>query len=159
VNTSARVLKILRQAKRLAREYYNLTRRPLGVTGEVAEYEAVRLLRLKLAPVRQPGFDATRKTSRGVRRFQIKGRRILADSKPGQRMGSIRLKHEWDAVLLVVLNSTFDAVAIYQAERAPIRRALIAPGSKARNERGALSVDKFIAIGKQVWPPAHRRSR
>jgi len=62
-------------------------------------------------------------------------------------------------VLLVVLNSAFDAVAIYQAERAPIRRALIAPGSKARNERGALSVNKFIAIGKQVWPPARLRSQ
>ena len=106
MNTAARVIRILREAKRLAREYYNVTRRPLGVTGEVAEYEAVRLLRLKLAPPRQAGFDATRKTSRGVRRFQIKGRRILPDSKPGQRMGSIRLKHEWDAVLLVVLNST-----------------------------------------------------
>ena len=100
MNTSARVIKILHEAKRLAREYYNVTRRPLGVTGEVAEYEAVRLLRLKLAPPRQAGFDATRKTSRGVRRFQIKGRRILPDSKPGQRMGSIRVKHEWDAELL-----------------------------------------------------------
>ncbi len=37
MNTSARVIRILREAKRLAREYYNLTRRPLGVTGEVAE--------------------------------------------------------------------------------------------------------------------------
>lgn len=153
---SERIIRILREAKQLAVDYYSLTKRPLGVTGEVAEYEAVRLLHLTLAPVRQAGYDATRKTRQGVRRFQIKGRRILVNSKPGQRIGSIRLNHEWDAVLLVILNSAFDAVAIYEADRARIARALMAPGSKARNERGALSVSKFIAIGKKVWPKNRR---
>ena len=30
--------------------------------------------------------------------------------------------------------------------------ALTAPGSKARNERGALAVSKFKQIGRQIWP-------
>ena len=34
------LLRVLKQAKRVAREYYQLTGRPLGVTGEVAEFEA-----------------------------------------------------------------------------------------------------------------------
>lgn len=34
---------ILRDAKVLARRYYHLTGKPLGVTGEVAEYEAARI--------------------------------------------------------------------------------------------------------------------
>ena len=34
MNTAARVIRILREAKRIAREYYNVTRRPLGVTGD-----------------------------------------------------------------------------------------------------------------------------
>ena len=35
---------ILRGAKRLAREYYEFTKKPIGVTGEIAEFEAHRLL-------------------------------------------------------------------------------------------------------------------
>ena len=36
-------------AKQLARRYHELTGKPLGVTGEVAEYEAHRLLGVELA--------------------------------------------------------------------------------------------------------------
>jgi hypothetical protein len=39
-----RLLELLAEAKRLAKEYRALTGRPLGVTGEVAEYEVARLL-------------------------------------------------------------------------------------------------------------------
>jgi hypothetical protein len=49
------VMEILREAKRLAREYYELTKKPLGITGEVAEYEAPRLIGLELTPPGQPG--------------------------------------------------------------------------------------------------------
>ena len=49
-----RVLEILRDAKALAREYYQLTGKPLGVTGEVAEYEAARLLGVELGPATTP---------------------------------------------------------------------------------------------------------
>jgi hypothetical protein len=37
-----------------------LTGKPLGVTGEVSEYVVAQALRLKLAPPRTPGYDATR---------------------------------------------------------------------------------------------------
>jgi hypothetical protein len=47
-----RVQEILAEAKRLAVEYYRLTGKPLGVTGEVAEYVAAGTLGLKLAPQR-----------------------------------------------------------------------------------------------------------
>ena len=53
-----RVLAILHDAKALAREYYQLTGKPLGVAGEVAEYEATRLLGVELGPARQAGYDA-----------------------------------------------------------------------------------------------------
>lgn len=49
---------LLADAKRLAKRYYVLTGRPLGITGEVAEYEAIRLLGLRPAQVRHPGYDA-----------------------------------------------------------------------------------------------------
>jgi hypothetical protein len=63
---------VLRQAKILARKYRQLTGKPLGITGEVAEYEAARLLGLQLCTARQAGYDATRKMMVSYRRFRSK---------------------------------------------------------------------------------------
>ena len=136
----------------LARKYRVLTGRPLGITGEIGEYEAARLLRLELAQVRQSGFDAVRETRGRPERIQIKTRCLLPGAKRGQRIGRIDLGKKWDAVLLVLLNGNFETDSIYKAGRRVIEAALRAPGSKARNERGALSVNKFKAIGRRVWP-------
>src|SRR6266542_6219556 len=140
---SGRILEVLRAAKSLAQEYRRLTGKPLGITGEVAEYEAARLLGVELTPARQAGYDATEVVDGLVRRLQIKGRCLLPNCKPGQRLGSIDITKEWDAVLLVLLDGNFDAFEIHEAERADVIAALSAPGSKARNERGALGVAKF----------------
>jgi len=64
------VLEILRKAKRLAQDYRALTGKPLGITGEVAEHEAAKHLRVKLAPARHAGYDATDETT--TRTYQIK---------------------------------------------------------------------------------------
>ena len=141
---------IIRTAKRLAKRYRELTGRPLGITGEVAEYEAARLLRLELAAVRQRGFDAIRRRGRQIERLQIKGRCILAH-KPGQRLSKIDLKKEFDGVVLVVLDVDFEPRAIYEAPRSRVEEELTRPGSKARNKRGQMSYSKFKAIGKLVW--------
>lgn len=138
-------------AKGIAKQYRALTGRPLGITGEVAEYEAARLLGLDLAEVRQAGYDAIRRTGQIEERLQVKGRCVLSN-KPGQRLGRIDLDQEWDTVLVVLLDADLDPIAIYEAPRAIVRAALQVPGSKARNERGALSVSKFKSIGRQVWP-------
>lgn len=144
-----RILAILSAAKKLAQEYRALTGKPLGVTGEVAEYEAARLLGVELTPARHAGYDAIRRSD--GRRFQIKGRCLLPGCKPGQRLGSIDIGKEFDAVLMVLLDENLDATGIYEADRNPVIKALTAPGSKARNERGALAVSKFRSIGRLVW--------
>jgi hypothetical protein len=154
---SKKLIRLLAEAKRLAKRYYDLTKRPLGVTGEVAEYEAIRLMHLRPAAVREPGYDAEGKVRNGRReQLQIKGRCFPGKINPGARMGAIDLSKPWDAVLLVILDSDFDAFAIYRAERAAVRNALLAPGSKARNKRRQLSISKFKAIGHRVWPRAGR---
>jgi len=139
--------KLIRSAKNLAKCYRKLTGRPLGITGEVAEYEAARLLGLELAEVRQAGFDAISEDSK---KFQIKGRCILS-KKPGQRLGSIQLDKDWDGVIIVLLDADLEPFEIYRAWRREITDALKKPGSKARNERGALSVSKFKSIGQLIW--------
>jgi len=145
------VMEILHEAKRLAQRYRHATGKPLGITGEVAEYEAARILGLKLTPARQAGYDAIEERHGTLHRLQIKGRCILPNCKPGQRLGSIDIEQDLDSVLLVLLNENFDATAIYEADRQNILAALSTPGSKARNERGALGVAKFKAIGRLRW--------
>lgn len=150
-NMQSEVMGILRQAKRLAQQYRRATGKPLGITGEVAEYEAARILGLRLTVARQAGYDATEERDGMKHRIQIKGRCILPSCKPGQRMGSIDIEKEFDSVLLVLLDENFDATEIYEAERSAVLAALAVPGSKARNERGALPITKFKAIGHLRW--------
>jgi len=146
-----RIMEILGEAKRLAREYYVLTGKPLGITGEVAEYEAARILGVELTPARQAGYDAIERKNGSIRHLQIKGRCLLPNCKPGQRLGSIDVAKDWDAVLVVLLDENFDATEIHEAERSAVLGSLAAPGSKARNERGQLGVNKFKAIGQLRW--------
>jgi len=152
--TSSAVLEILAKAKKLAQRYRVLTGKPLGITGEVAEYEAARILGVALTPARQAGYDATETRHGQVFRLQIKGRCLLEGSKPGQRIGSIDIKKEFDAVLLVLLDANFEATVIYEALREEVIAALTKPGSKSRNERGSLGISKFKSIGRVRWQRA-----
>ncbi len=56
-----RIMDILQKAKKLAQQYRALTGKPLGITGEVAEYEAARILGVELTPARQAGYDTIEK--------------------------------------------------------------------------------------------------
>jgi len=70
-------MQILGEAKRLAQQYRAVTGKPLGITGEVAEYEAARILGVELTPARQAGYDALEHRNGKTRRLQIKGRCLL----------------------------------------------------------------------------------
>ena len=154
-NAAARRIRdILAKVKPLAAEYYELTGKPLGVTGEVAEYVAAEVLGLELAPPRTPGYDAIRVTPEGERRIQIKGRAFGPDAKPGQRLGTIKRGAECDAVLLVLLdNQTLEPREMWEAPIEVVEKRLAVPGSKART-RGALRVNEFKGLAEQVWPGA-----
>ena len=49
------------------------------------------------------------------------------------------------------MDEDLETLEIWEAERSAVVEALTAPGSKARNERGAMAVSKFKQIGKQIW--------
>ena len=143
---------LLNDAKRLAKRYKELTGKPLGITGEVAEFTAAALLDIELTEARQAGYDAIRWCEGKEIQIQIKSRCLPSTSTSGQRLGGIQLNKEWDVVLMVLLDEDLEVLKIYEADRSAISSALLEPGSKARNERGALSVNKFKTIGHQVWP-------
>lgn len=149
------VLSLLAEAKVIARRYRVLTGKPLGITGEIAEYEAARILGLDLAPARTAGYDATEIRDGTLRKIQIKGRCLLPGCKPGQRLGSIDISKEFDSVLLVVLDENLDASEMFEVSRAEVLVELSKPGSKARNERGALAVSSFKKLaGAPRWKRA-----
>lgn len=153
-DTAECIKQILATVKPLAAEYYQLTGKPLGVTGEIAEYVAAEKLNLVLTPARTSGHDAVRRTPEGELRIQIKGRAFGKASKPGQRLGRIKNGADCDTVLLVVLdNATLEPVGTWEAPYKAVCDRLAEPGSKARNERGALSVGDFKRLAKPVWPP------
>lgn len=147
-----RVREILAAVKPLAAEYYRLTGKPLGVTGEVAEYVAAELLGLELAPPRTAGYDAIRQTPQGPVRIQIKGRAYGEDAKPGQRLGTIKQGAACDTVLLVLLdNRTLEPREMWEAPYVAVAERLALPGSKAR-ARGALGVSEFRRLAEKIWP-------
>lgn len=143
---------LLREAKRVGAAYYRLTNKPLGVTGEVAEYEAAEKLGLTLAVARTPAFDAIRDFSGTRVRFQIKGRAVASASRYRGMVPKI-VDGDFEYVLLVLLdNATLDAIEIWQADRESVMKRLDAPGGRARNERRAMAISQFKSIARRVWP-------
>jgi hypothetical protein len=152
-----RVREILATVKPLAAEYYRLTGKPLGVTGEVAEFVAAERLGLELAIARTAGYDAVRNGADRPVYVQIKGRAYGDKAKPGQRIGRIKTGSRCDIILLVLLdNATLEPREMWEAPYSEVVARLAEPGSKARNERGALSVRDFkrLPTARLVWPPA-----
>lgn len=142
---------ILKSVKRLAVQYYELTGKPLGVTGEIAEFEAERLLGLKLLAARSEGYDATKRKGGRTLRIQIKGR-FKKDGKNWGRVPSINIKKEFDSVLLVLMKDRYRVAGIWEASRDAVIKRLKVPGSKARNARNSMSVPQFKRIADHVWP-------
>jgi hypothetical protein len=146
-----RVKKIIAKIKPLAAEFYQITKKPIGVTGEIAEYETARLLRLELLPARNEGCDAMRSVNGKKQRIQIKGRVCPKDNTTSQRLGRIKQDAKCDIVMLTLLDKDFNAIGIWEASMKAVAKELTRTSSKAR-QRGALSVRDFQNISDQIWP-------
>ena len=124
--------------------YYQVTGKPLGITGEMGELEAAKLLGLKLAEARMPYYDAIRITDSGVERIQIKGRAVDPADRYRGRVSAIKCDGEFESVALVLLDRlTFDTIEIWEADRLAVADRLSAPGSISRNERNSLAISQF----------------
>jgi len=145
--------KLITEARRIAAEYRRATGKPLaGVTSEVCQYDAARLLDLDLSQSGvNGGYDATGRGSREGQKFQIKGRAIFDESKSGQRIGQLKLEQEWDAVVLVLMDENLEPYEIYEAARDEIIAAIGDGTNSKRSKRGIMSVAKFKAIGHLAW--------
>ena len=141
---------VLAEVKALAVEYHELTGKPLGVTGEIGEFEAAEIMGLELEEARSAGYDARRHKG-PYRRVQIKSRWKREGKKWG-RVSRIDTSKEFDSVMLVLMHGEYEVHEIWEAGRDTVIERLTAPCSKARNERGQMGVSQFKAIAKKVWP-------
>jgi hypothetical protein len=155
-NREQEIEALLQEAKRIACKYYRLTKKPLGVTGEVAEYEAAKHLKLKLAVARTPFFDAIGNEDGREILYQIKGRAVDRGALRRGRVGSIKLNGEFDAVLLVLLDKeTLDAIEIWKASKQSIIDRIAGLVGAAPTQRNALSISQFVSQAtpaEKVWP-------
>ncbi len=134
----------------MAAQYRKATGKPLGISSEIAEHDAARLLNLEICAERGEGYDAIGKGERQGKRVQIKGRAIFDENKPGHRIGQLKLDKEWDSVVLVIMDDEYEPVELYEATREAVVDALESSKSKRAN-RGSMTVAKFKAIGSLVW--------
>lgn len=143
---------LIAQARKLAADYRRATGKPLpGVSAEIGENDAARLLNLELVKDETLGYDAIGHGRREGKRIQIKSRTIFDESKSGHRIGQLRTNQDWDSVLLVLMDDNYDPYEIYEAERDEVIEAVAEAESSKRAKRGLLSVAKFKAIGQLVW--------
>jgi hypothetical protein len=143
--------KLIAQARQLAAEYRRTMGKPLpGISTEIAEFDAVRLLGLEPRPAgEEAGYDAVDPGRRG-KRIQIKARTIFDEDKGGQRVGQLKMGQEWDSVVLVLMDDNYEPYEIYEADRVDLEEyAEQASSRKAR--KGALSVARFKIIGRLLW--------
>ncbi len=144
--------KLISEARRIAADYRRATGKTLGgVTGEIAENDAARLLGLELASDKNAGYDAIGKGKREGKKVQIKGRAIFDQAKSGQRIGQLKVNQEWDCVVLVLMNEDFEPIEIYEAERSELLDSLDETSDSKRNKRGAMSVSRFKHLARLVW--------
>lgn len=142
--------KLIAQARVLAAEYRRTMGKPLpGMSNEIAEYDAIKLLRLEPKPHGEGGYDAIDPGRRG-KKIQIKSRTIFDESKTGQRIGQLKLDKDWDSVVLVLMDEDYEPYEIYEAERDDIIE-YVGKSSSSRAKRGAMSVARFKIIGRLAW--------
>ncbi len=142
--------KLIAQARLLAAEYRRTMGKPLpGISNEIAEHDAVKLLRLEPRPEGETGYNAI-DPSRDGWRVQIKSRTIFDESKSGQRIGQLKLDQDWDSVVLVLMDEDYEPYEIYEADKDEILE-FVNDSSSSRAKRGAMSVARFKIIGRLVW--------
>ena len=144
--------KLITEARRLAAEFRRTTGKPLpGVSGEIAQHDAARLLDLEVCKEKPGGYDAIGRGKREGKRVQIKGRVIFDEEKSGQRVGQLKLEQDWDSVVLVIMDEDYEPYEIFEADRDEILDAMDEAGKSLRKKRGAMTVARFKIISRLVW--------
>lgn len=141
INITKQILKACHSAIRVAIEYEKLTKRKLGITGEIGEvlvcnHGQLKSLGLKLLsnPI-SAGFDAIDK--KGMR-YQIKATR----NELG-RLSKFAV-HEFDFAILAIFSERYEIKELWKASYKMLKPQI------ARHQRRNPSVREFKNIAKKI---------
>jgi len=144
---------LMEQARVLASNYRKATGKTLpGVSGELAVYDAMRLLKLVPAPDNL-SYEAVGSEEAGDLyndKIQIKARTMFSDSKSSPRIGQIKTSQDWDSVVLVLLNDEYQPYEIYEIDRDTLEENS-AEKTSNRAKRGAMTVARFKKLATLAW--------
>jgi len=135
--------KLMQETRRLAAQYRQSTGQTLPISGELARYDATRLLQLSA------DFKGT-KGPLANKIVQIKSRVIFDEQKSGYRIGQLDLGGSWQVCALVLYEASYEPFAIYIASHESILEAKNTISSKTK-ARGAMSLAQFKRIAQCVW--------
>lgn len=131
--------------------YRQRTGRPLGVSGELGEYLAVRHLGLTLLEERLPGVDATRSAAGGqLDHMLIRTRALSMAVLEGRRIGALPESETATHLVLVLLDEeSLRLEAIWQAPYEAVFQQQMTRG----NSRG-VHLTRFLALpgAERLWP-------
>jgi hypothetical protein len=143
--------KLIAQARILAAEYRETMGRPLpGISNEIAEHDAMRLMQLQPAPKDAVGYNAI-DPARNDLRIQIKSRAVLDESKSNPRLGQLNINQDWDSVVLVIMNDKYMPVEIFEAYRDELEEAVYEAKANSRAKRGAMTIGRFKKLARLAW--------
>ena len=143
--------KLMHETRHLAAKYRQTTGSSLPVTGEIARYDVAKALNLKLTEDQTLGYDALGLLDREGLRILIKGRVLFEESRSTPRIGQLKPDGRWDNVVLVLFDSNYEPIEMYEASHEDIENVLTAKAEGSNKKRGAMSVAQFKIIGKRVW--------
>lgn len=125
-------------------EAATLSKRKLGITGELGEVLVCAQLGLRLAvDPRSQGYDAVD----GLKLVQIKARRSESGDTPrGAGRVSSFSKHPYDYALLGILNSRYELTEIWRAEFNIIEPII------CKNKKRNPQITAFKRVAKRVFP-------
>ena len=141
--------KLITETRRIAKEYREATGKILPVTPEIAINDAISILDLIPNNDNSKAYDAYYECEDGRLKVQIKGRAIFNEKRQGHRIGQLKIEQEWDAIILVIMNSDFMPEEIYLAKRQSILDEL--EDKQLNNKKGPMTIAKFKLISELLW--------
>lgn len=135
--------KLMQETRRLATQYRQSTGQTLPISGELARYDAARLLHLSADSKGTQGPIANQVV-------QVKSRVIFNEQKSGHRIGQLDLGGHWQICALVLYEANYEPFAIYIASHETILETQSNLANKTK-ARGAMSLAQFKRIAECVW--------
>jgi hypothetical protein len=114
---------VFKNIYQLAKKYYKVTGKPLGVVGEVGEFVACKFYGGKLNDPRNAGSDFTKDGNM----YEVKTRMIYpatASNFWNGATGNINISDEWNFLIVLILNDDFSIHSMYELSRKIVLKEL-----------------------------------